>query len=94
MRMKLAAVAFAAIMLCAGLARAGDPKAFKLTIDGVAVDIDPGEDVDVTLPGGKTSRVRLEHNDFATFSGGTFPSSIQAAIRLPRPIWATASRST
>ena len=57
---------------CAGAARAEDPKAFKLTIDGVTVDIDPGEDVDVTLPGGKTSKVRLEHNDFATFSGGTF----------------------
>ncbi len=72
MRVKFAATAFAAIMLCAGLARAEDPKAFKLTIDGVAVDIDPGEDVEVTLPGGKTGKVRLEHNDFATFSGGTF----------------------
>jgi hypothetical protein len=72
MRVKFAATAFAAIMLCAGLARAEDPKAFKLTIDGVAVDIDPGEDVEVTLPGGKTGKVRLEHNDFATFSDGTF----------------------
>ena len=72
MRLRLAAAAFVAIMLCAGLARAEDPKAFKLTIDGVTVDIDPGEDIDVTLPGGKTSKVRLKHNDFATFSGGTF----------------------
>ena len=70
--MKFAATAFTAIMLSAGLARAEDPKAFKLTIDGVSVDIDPGEDVDVALPGGKTAKVRLEHNDFATFSGGTF----------------------
>ncbi|RUU49907.1 hypothetical protein, partial [Mesorhizobium sp. M2C.T.Ca.TU.002.02.1.1] len=72
MRLRLAAAALAAIMLCSGPARAEDPKAFKLTIDGVSVDIDPGEDVDVSLPGGKTSKVRLEHNDFATFSGGTF----------------------
>ena len=72
MRLRLAAPPLVAIMLCAGLARAEDPKAFKLTIDGVTVDIDPGEDIDVTLPGGKTSKVRLEHNDFATFSGGTF----------------------
>lgn len=72
MRLKIAAAAFGAIMLCGGVARAEDPKAFKLTIDGVTVDIDPGEDIEVTLPGGKTSKVRLEHNDFATFSGGTF----------------------
>ncbi|MGX8012639.1 hypothetical protein ACVDG8_028545 [Mesorhizobium sp. ORM8.1] len=81
--MKFAAGAFAAIMLCAGFARAEDPKAFKLTIDGVTVDIDPGEDVDMTLPGGKTSKVRIDHNDFATFSGGTFsfvhPSSNSVA---------------
>ncbi|TIV58793.1 MAG: hypothetical protein E5V86_24630 [Mesorhizobium sp.] len=59
-------------MLYAWAAGAEDPKAFKLTIDGVTVDIDPGEDMDVKLPSGKTSKVRLEHNDFATFSGGTF----------------------
>lgn len=72
MRMKFAVAAFAAITLCTGLARAEDPKAFKLTIDGMSVDIDPGEDVDVTLPGGKIAKVRLDHNDFATFAGGTF----------------------
>ncbi|WP_245299580.1 cupredoxin domain-containing protein [Mesorhizobium sp. WSM3873] len=78
--MKLAATAIAMIILGASSARAEDLKAFKLTIDGVAVEIDPGEDADVTLPGGKTARVRLDRNDFATFSGGTFsfvhPSSI------------------
>ncbi|TPI64499.1 hypothetical protein FJ417_02370 [Mesorhizobium sp. B3-1-7] len=72
MRPRFAAAAFAAIVLCAGPARADDPKAFKLTIDGVTIDIDPGEDVDVTLPGGRTSKVRIDHNDFATFSGGAF----------------------
>ncbi|RUW74716.1 hypothetical protein [Mesorhizobium sp. M2A.F.Ca.ET.067.02.1.1] len=72
MQLRLAAAAFFAIMLCAGVVRAEDPKAFKLTIDGVIVDIDPGEDIDLKLPSGRTSKVRLDHNDFATFSGGTF----------------------
>ncbi|MDX8468637.1 hypothetical protein RFM26_23305 [Mesorhizobium sp. VK23B] len=70
--MRFAAAALTTAMLCFGLARAEDLKAFKLTIDGAAVDIDPGEDTSVTLPGGKTAKVRLERNDFATFSGGTF----------------------
>ncbi|WP_292070100.1 hypothetical protein [Mesorhizobium sp.] len=78
--MRLAAAAFAMMILGAGSARAEDLKAFKLTIDGVAIEIDPGEDANVTLPGGKTAKVRLDRNDFATFSGGTFsfvhPSSI------------------
>ncbi|MDX8447800.1 hypothetical protein [Mesorhizobium captivum] len=80
MRLRLAATVLATILLCAGLARAEDLKAFKLTIDGVTVDIDPGEDANVSLPGGKTAKVRLDRNDFATFSGGTFsfvhPSNI------------------
>ncbi|KUM26370.1 hypothetical protein AU467_21790 [Mesorhizobium loti] len=80
MRMRLAATALAMITLGAGPASAEDLKAFKLTIDGVTVDIDPGEDANLTLPGGKTAKVRLDRNDFATFSGGTFsfvhPSNI------------------
>lgn len=46
----------------------------------MTVDIDPGESADVTLPGGKRSKVTLERNDFATFSGSVFsfvhPSNI------------------
>ncbi len=79
MRM-LSAAALTLIALCAGPAAAEDLKAFKLTIDGVTVDIDPGESADITLPGGKQSKVTLERNDFATFSGDSFsfvhPSSI------------------
>ena len=71
MRMRMTA-AFAFIALCVAPALAKDLKAFKLTIDGVAVDIDPGESVDVTLPDGKTTKVTLERNDFATFSGDNF----------------------
>jgi hypothetical protein len=71
MRM-VSAAALTLIALCAGPAGAEDLKAFKLTIDGVSVDIDPGESADVTLPGGKQSKVTLQRNDFATFSGGSF----------------------
>lgn len=71
MRM-LSAAALTLIALCAGPVAAEDLKAFKLTIDGVTVDIDPGESTDITLPGGKQSKVTLERNDFATFSGGSF----------------------
>jgi hypothetical protein len=69
---KVSAAALILIALCAGPAGAEDLKAFKLTIDGVTVDIDPGESADVTLPGGKQSKVTLERNDFATFSGSDF----------------------
>ncbi|TRC79439.1 hypothetical protein FJV80_23640 [Mesorhizobium sp. WSM4310] len=71
MRM-VSAAALTLIALCAGPAGAEDLKAFKLTIDGVAVDIDPGESRTITLPGGKQSKVTLERNDFATFSGDSF----------------------
>jgi hypothetical protein len=76
----VSAAALTLIALCAGPAGAEDLKAFKLTIDGVTVDIDPGESANVTLPGGKKSKVTLERNDFATFSGSSFsfvhPSNI------------------
>ncbi|UVK51132.1 hypothetical protein DBIPINDM_004351 [Mesorhizobium sp. AR02] len=79
MRMVSAAV-LTLVVLCAGPAGAEDLKAFKLTIDGVTVDIDPGESTDITLPGGKQSKVTLERNEFATFSGDSFsfvhPSTI------------------
>lgn len=71
MRMRMMG-ALVSIALCADPALAKDLKAFKLTVDGVAVDIDPGESVDVTLPDGKTAKVALERNDFATFSGENF----------------------
>ncbi len=71
--MNLKAMAALAVMTLAALpAGAEDMKAFKLSIDGVAVDIDPGESLDVTLPGGKQAKVRLDRNAFATFSGEAF----------------------
>ncbi|CAM5337940.1 hypothetical protein MAUB1S_05856 [Mycolicibacterium aubagnense] len=61
-----------AVMLVSVPAVSEDLKAYKLTIDGVSVDIDPGEDATVTLPNGKDARIRLERNAFATFSGNSF----------------------
>lgn len=49
-----------------------DLKAYKLTVDGISVDIDPGEDATLTLPNGKQARVRLERKAFATFRGSSF----------------------
>jgi hypothetical protein len=72
MRMGPAATVLAFIAFCPGPAGAEDLKAFKLTIDGKTVNIDAGESTQVTLPGGKQIEVRLDKNDFATFSGDTF----------------------
>lgn len=73
----LAAVALA---LLPGTGLAQEPKAYKLTIGDMAVDIDPGETLDVTLPDGKQAKVKLELNEFATYSGDVFsfvhPTSI------------------
>jgi len=80
----VSAAALTLIALCAGPARSEDLKAFKLTIDGVTVDIDPGESTDVTLPGGKQSKVTLERNDFATFSGGSFSFVHPSGISVTR----------
>lgn len=65
------AVLIAVTLVCAP-AGSEDLKAYKLTVDGVSVDIDPGEDATLALPDGKQARVRLERNAFATFSSSSF----------------------
>jgi hypothetical protein len=80
-----------AVMLVSTPAVSEDLKAYKLTIDGVSVDIDPGEDATVTLPNGKDARVRLERNAFATFSSSSFsfvhPSAVTVTkTNLPKGI--------
>lgn len=47
-------------------------KTYRLTIGEVAVDIDPGESLDISMPDGKTVKVTLERNEFATYSGELF----------------------
>jgi len=77
----VSAAALTLIALCAGPAGAEDLKAFKLTIDGVTVDIDPGESANVTLTGGKKSKVTLEATTSPPFPAAVSPSSIRATFR-------------
>ncbi|PLP56074.1 hypothetical protein CYK37_27770 [Mesorhizobium loti] len=72
MRYGTTIVVLVSVMLVSAPAFSEDLKAYKLTVDGVSVDIDPGEDATLTLPNGDKARVRLERNAFATFSGGSF----------------------
>jgi hypothetical protein len=73
----------AALMALPGSAFAEDPKTYKLTIGGYSVEINPGETVDVTLPGGQRTTVTLQLNEFASYSGGIFsfvhPTSVGVA---------------
>lgn len=84
MRMGSAAAVLAFIAICPAPAGAEDLKAFKLTIDGKAVDIDAGESAKVTLPDGKQIDVRLDKNDFATFSGGSFSFTHPSTISVTK----------
>ncbi|RVD53072.1 hypothetical protein EN784_17450 [bacterium M00.F.Ca.ET.141.01.1.1] len=83
MRM-VSAAALTLIALCAGSAGAEDLKAFKVTIDGKAVDIDAGESTHVTLPDGRQVEVKLDKNDFATFSGGSFSFNHPSGISVTK----------
>jgi hypothetical protein len=58
--------------LVANPALAGENKGFHLTIDGTAVDVDPGDSIDVTTGDGKTHTIRLERNDTVNFAGAKF----------------------
>lgn len=72
MHLKKTAAALACLALCLAPAAAEEVKAYKLTIDGVAVQIDDGESLDVTLPDGRQAKVKLERNEFAPFGGRLF----------------------
>lgn len=73
-----------AVMLVAAPAVSEDLKAYKLTIDGVSIDIDPGEDATMTLPNGDKARVRLERNAFATFSSNSFSFVHPSAVTVTK----------
>ncbi|TPL92656.1 hypothetical protein [Mesorhizobium sp. B2-3-12] len=83
MRM-VSAAALTLIALCAGSAGAEDLKAFRLTIDGKSLDIDAGESTHVTLPDGKEVEVKLDRNDFATFSGDSFSFNHPSGISVTK----------
>jgi hypothetical protein len=73
----------AALMALPGSALADDPKTYKLTVGEVTVEINPGDTVEVTLPGGQQTTVTLQLNEFTTYSGGIFsfvhPTSVAVA---------------
>jgi hypothetical protein len=82
--MRLLRTAIAAVLLVlSGQALADDPKTYKLTIGGVSVEINPGETVDLTLPGGQKTTVTLALNEFTAYSGKIFsfvhPTSVAVA---------------
>ena len=62
----------AALVVLPGKSPAEEQKTYKLTIGEVAVDINSGESLDVAMPDGRTVKVMLELNAFATYSGGLF----------------------
>jgi len=71
MRMKLAPFLVSAAC-CLSAAHADTLKAYRLTVDGVATDIDAGESAEITLPDGRKVTARLERNEFATYAGERF----------------------
>jgi hypothetical protein len=82
--MRLLRTAIAAVLLVlSGQALADDPKTYKLTIGDVSVEINPGETVDLTLPGGQKTTVTLALNEFTAYSGKIFsfvhPTSVAVA---------------
>jgi hypothetical protein len=70
----------AAFIAAPGLSLAEEQKTYRLTIGEVAVDINPGESLEVAMPDGKKVKVTLELNQFATHAGALFsfvhPTSI------------------
>lgn len=72
MRYGMTMAVFVAVTFVCAPAVSEDFKAYKLTIDGVSVDIDTDEDATVTLPNGDKAKIRLERNAFATFSSDSF----------------------
>jgi hypothetical protein len=61
-----------AVLAVPGWVLAQDQKTYRLTIGDMAVEIDPGETLDVTMPDGKQTKVTLAANEFATYAGNMF----------------------
>lgn len=73
MRIGLAVLTAIIALLAVAVANGAEQqKTYKLTIGDTSVEINPGESLDVTLPDGNTTKVTLELNAFATYSGATF----------------------
>jgi hypothetical protein len=74
----------AALLAVPGLGLAEEQKTYRLTIGEVAVEIDPGETLDVTMPDGKQTKVTLQANEFATFTGNMFSYVHPAGVAITK----------
>lgn len=72
MRRSVFLCGFAAFSLLSGLASAQDQKSFKLDIGSTSVELDPGETLEITLPDGSKTTVRLTRNAFSTYATDVF----------------------
>jgi hypothetical protein len=72
MRTKSILAVLFAMACCIPAARAEALKGYRLTIDGVAGDIDVGGSAEIILPDGRKVRASLERNEFATYAGERF----------------------
>ena len=72
MRLRFLPVVVGAFATLAVPASAEDMKAFRLKIGDTTVEINAGESVDVTLPGGQKTTVVLNRNPFVSYSSEAF----------------------
>lgn len=84
MRLARRTVVVAALLAVPGWAWAEEQKTYRLTIGEVAVDIDPGETLDVTMPDGKQTKVTLQANDFAAYAGNMFSYVHPAGVAITK----------
>lgn len=64
-------------------AAAEELKAFRLTIGGQTIEINPGETAELELPGG-TTEVTLDRNEFATHTGELFSFNYPSNLTVAR----------
>lgn len=66
------------------IAVAQDAKSFRLEIGPNAVEIDPGETIEMTLPDGTQARVKLTRNEFATYVTDSFSFVHPSGVSVTR----------
>lgn len=72
MRASVLLAGLTALGLLSGRADAQDQKSFKLEIGSTSVELDPGETVEVTLPDGSKTKVKLTRNAFTSYATDAF----------------------
>lgn len=84
MRAKSIPAVLLAMACCIPPAGADAPKGYRLTVDGVATDIDVGGSAEITLPDGRKVKASLERNEFATYKGERFSFVHPSAMAVTR----------